>query len=83
MITRRNLLAGAAAQALSRRTNVVFIFTDDHGSWALNSDGCTDLHTPNLDRLAREGARFTRASVARRHRHLRGILPQQLPTHKL
>jgi len=40
---------------------VVFILTDDHGSWALNSYGCADLHTPNLDRLASDGARFTRA----------------------
>ncbi len=65
MITRRSLLAGAAApyiaRGASKKLNIVFILTDDHGSWALNSYGCHDLHTPNLDRLAAEGARFTRA----------------------
>jgi choline-sulfatase len=81
MITRRNLLAGAAASALSKRPNVVFILTDDHGSWALNNYGCRDLHTPNLDRLASEGARFTRAYActpvcsASRMTYLTGRLP--------
>jgi arylsulfatase A-like enzyme len=68
MITRRELLAGSAGLAApavlrgaTKKTNVVFIMTDDHGAWALNSYGCTDMHSPNIDRLAHEGARFTRA----------------------
>jgi choline-sulfatase len=68
-ITRRQALAGAlgapylqiAKRRARRRTNVVFFMTDDHGAWALGSYGCQDLHTPVLDRLAGEGARFTRA----------------------
>ncbi|MBI3209059.1 MAG: sulfatase-like hydrolase/transferase [Candidatus Solibacter usitatus] len=43
------------------KTNVVMIMTDDHGAWALGAYGCEEMHTPNLDKLAREGARFTRA----------------------
>jgi arylsulfatase A-like enzyme len=52
------LPAGAAA---AERPNVVFILADDLG-WA--DLGCygADLHeTPNLDRLATEGVRFTQA----------------------
>ncbi|MCP5109330.1 MAG: sulfatase-like hydrolase/transferase [bacterium] len=63
-MTRRNFLATAAAPlALGqpRRTNVVFFMTDDHSSWALGAYGCPDIHTPNIDRLAAGGARFTRA----------------------
>ena len=65
-ITRRQALAGALSgpsvlRAARRKTNVVFFMTDDHGAWALGSYGCRELHTPNLDRLAAEGGRFTRA----------------------
>jgi arylsulfatase A-like enzyme len=35
--------------------------TDDHGAWATGAYGCKEMHTPNVDRLAAEGARFTRA----------------------
>ena len=66
MLSRRQLLqAGAAAplvlRAAPKPINIVFILTDDHGAWALNSYGCRDIHTPNLDRLAADGVRFTRA----------------------
>jgi len=43
-------------RAAARKTNIVFILSDDHGAWAANSYGCSDIHTPNLDRLAGEGA---------------------------
>jgi arylsulfatase A-like enzyme len=66
MMTRRQLLrAGAVAPLVSRAAarplNIVFILTDDLGAWALHCYGCQDSHTPNLDRLAAEGMRFTRA----------------------
>ncbi|MCW5978890.1 MAG: sulfatase-like hydrolase/transferase [Bryobacteraceae bacterium] len=61
-ITRRSFLAAAgAAGSAPRRPNVVMFMTDDHGAWALGSYGCNDLRTPNIDRLASGGARFTRA----------------------
>src|SRR5579864_4802268 len=85
MQTRRAFLGSAAAPMLLRAAgtplNVVFILTDDHGAWALNSYGCSDIHTPNLDRLASGGARFTRAYActpvcsASRATHLTGRLP--------
>lgn len=39
--------------------NVIVIYTDDQGSLDLNCYGSTDLETPNLDRLAEQGVRFT------------------------
>lgn len=40
------------------RPNIVFVMTDDQGYWALGANGNPDIITPNLDRLALEGARF-------------------------
>ncbi len=42
-----------------KKPNVIVILTDDQGSIDLNCYGATDLHTPNMDRLAKEGVRFT------------------------
>lgn len=47
-----------------RKPNVVLIFTDDQGSIDLNCYGAKDLYTQNLDRLAKEGTRFTQFYVA-------------------
>lgn len=41
--------------------NVLFIISDDLSANALGSYGNTQCATPNIDRLAREGVRFTRA----------------------
>lgn len=41
-----------------RHPNVVFVLTDDQGYWALGCNGNPDIITPNIDRLAEEGARF-------------------------
>jgi arylsulfatase A-like enzyme len=43
----------------SARPNVVLIMTDDAGWADLGSYGSKDIRTPHLDRLAREGVRFT------------------------
>ncbi len=40
------------------KKNIVFIMADDMGAWALRCAGNTEIYTPNLDRLAAEGARF-------------------------
>jgi len=45
------------------RPNVVVILTDDQGWGDLGLHGNRDLSTPNLDRLARAGARFERFYV--------------------
>lgn len=41
-----------------KRPNILLFLTDDHGSWALGSYGNREVRSPNLDRLAAEGARF-------------------------
>jgi choline-sulfatase len=41
-----------------RRPSVVFILSDDQGAWALGCAGNSEIQTPNLDRLARNGVRF-------------------------
>jgi len=46
-----------------RRPNVVFILTDDQGSLDVNCYGAKDLYTPHMDRLARQGVRFTQFYV--------------------
>ncbi|SFF17284.1 sulfatase-like hydrolase/transferase [Spirosoma endophyticum] len=41
------------------KPNVIVIYTDDQGTLDLNIYGAKDLMTPNLDRLARSGTRFS------------------------
>ena len=48
----------------SKRLNVVFILADDLGAHDLGCYGSTFYETPNLDRLARQGLRFTQAYAA-------------------
>ena len=43
------------------RPNILFILADDLGYGDLGCYGATDLSTPNLDRIAAEGVRFTDA----------------------
>jgi arylsulfatase A-like enzyme len=60
MITRRSLLAGSAAVAkAARKPNFVFLIADDHAGYVLGADGNKLADTPNLDRLALEGTRFS------------------------
>jgi len=77
MTSRRHFLktlgAGAAALTLpdalafdappKSRPNFVFIFIDDLGFGDLSCYGNTEIATPNIDSLAREGVRFTQAYV--------------------
>lgn len=59
------LIGGAAIHAApSDRPNIVFILCDDLGINDLHCYGRQDHQTPHLDRLAREGMRFTSAYCA-------------------
>lgn len=42
-----------------RHANVIFILTDDQGPWAAGCYGNPEIRTPNLDRLAATGVRFS------------------------
>ncbi len=43
------------------KPNVLILFTDDQGTLDVNCYGAKDLHTPNMDKLAESGVRFTQA----------------------
>ena len=47
------------AQGTDNRPNIVFIMADDQGYGDVACYGSRHLLTPNIDRLAREGLRFT------------------------
>jgi uncharacterized sulfatase len=40
---------------MSSKPNIVFIYVDDQAAWTIGAYGNAEAHTPNLDRLAREG----------------------------
>ena len=43
------------------RPNIIYIMTDQQSAMAMSCMGNTDLHTPNMDRLAAAGMLFTNA----------------------
>jgi len=47
----------------AERPNIIFIFSDDHAQHAISAYGSKVNQTPHLDRLARDGARFTNSFV--------------------
>ncbi len=54
----------ALAASAGKHPNVVVIFADDLGYGDLSCYGASKLKTPNIDRLAAEGRRFTDAHSA-------------------
>ncbi|WP_425637844.1 sulfatase family protein [Algoriphagus yeomjeoni] len=71
--TKINLLFIVAAMAVGcsakeeekpdARPNIIFIMADDHAYQAISAYGSGLNETPNIDRIAKEGAIFTRATV--------------------
>ena len=49
----------AAGPALAEPANILVIFADNMGYGDLECYGCPDIATPNIDKLASEGVRFT------------------------
>jgi len=54
------LVAAASVGALAERPNIIYILADDLGYGDLGCYGQTTLETPVIDRMAKEGVRFTR-----------------------
>ncbi|MBM3831646.1 MAG: arylsulfatase, partial [Verrucomicrobia bacterium] len=60
LLTLLTVLANPATAALAgKRPNIIFFFTDDQGYGDVSAHGNPLLKTPSLDRLHREGVRFT------------------------
>ncbi len=57
-------LNGADEPKLARKPNILFLITDQQTIGALSCAGNPDVKTPNLDRLAARGVRFTESYVA-------------------
>ena len=58
------LLLAPLAVLAADKPNVVFILADDLGAHDLGCFGSTFYETPNIDRLAKRGTRFTQAYAA-------------------
>ncbi len=56
-------LGGCTATSQPKRPNIIYIMSDDHAYQAISAYGYNLNQTPNIDRLANEGAIFTRACV--------------------
>ncbi len=54
----------ASTTVAADRPNIVLIYADDLGYGDIGCYGATEVRTPNIDRLAREGLRFTDAHSA-------------------
>jgi len=78
-----SLLANAAD-----KPNFIIIFTDDQGYGDLGCFGSTKIKTPHIDRLAKEGRRFTNFMVASpvctpsRAALLTGCYPKRIGMHQ-
>ena len=60
-----SLIANSCMQEAkqTRHPNIMVIMADDLGYADVGFNGCTDIPTPNIDRLAASGARFTSGYV--------------------
>ena len=80
-------LAAHAQAASGKRPNIVFIFSDDHATQAIGAYGSRINKTPNIDRIANEGAVFLRntccnsicapsraAVLTGKHSHANGVM---------
>jgi len=61
------LYAGCRKEQLLSQTsppNVIIILTDDQGYKDVGFNGCEDIPTPNIDRIAEQGVKFTSGYVS-------------------
>ncbi|OHB67462.1 MAG: sulfatase [Planctomycetes bacterium RBG_13_60_9] len=54
----RGVWGGQAGAGARKRSNILFIMSDDHDTGAISCYGSKINQTPNLDRIAKEGMRF-------------------------
>jgi arylsulfatase A-like enzyme len=76
----------------TKRPNIVFIMSDDHAYQAISAYSNRLIETPNIDRIAKMGMRFTNATVTNsicapsratiltgKHSHLNGKIDNDFP----
>lgn len=72
MVNRREMMKSGAVAAVApaflrgqqrtkSRPNILFLMDDQHRGDCTRADGNVAIHTPNIDRIGAEGARFRRA----------------------
>jgi arylsulfatase A-like enzyme len=54
------LLLSSSALHAAAKPNFIILFTDDHGYGDVSAYHESDVHTPNIDRIGKEGMLFTR-----------------------
>src|SRR5437764_880800 len=57
------LPSAARAADQPRRPNILYVMADDHAARAISAYGSRINRTPHLDRIAKDGMRFTRCLV--------------------
>jgi len=81
---------GAPQQNTPKSPNIIFMFADDHAVQAISAFGSKINKTPNIDRIAENGAKFTRNFCANsicspsracvitgKHSHMNGVTEWQ------
>ena len=82
------LLVTSLVTRAADKPNFIIIFTDDQGYGDLGCFGSTKIKTPNIDRLAKEGRKFTNFMVASpvcspsRAALLTGCYPKRVSMHQ-
>jgi len=64
IFTSCNLKNKTTEETAINKPNIIIILTDDQGYADVGFNGCKDIPTPNIDRLATNGVRFTNAYVS-------------------
>ena len=49
---------------VTNKPNIIIVLTDDQGYGDVGFNGCKDIPTPNIDRLAKNGVVFSQAYVS-------------------
>ena len=81
-------LLASSGIALAAKPNFIIIFTDDQGYGDLSCFGSKTIRTPNIDRIAEEGRKFTSFMVASpvctpsRSALLTGCYPKRVGMHQ-
>ncbi|HET6766019.1 MAG TPA: sulfatase [Chitinophagaceae bacterium] len=92
MIYRLIVLCLLAVSSKAQRPNIIYIMSDDHDADAISAYNNKFIATPNMDRIAKEGMRFTNCFVGNsicspvratvltgQHSHLNGIKDNRTP----